>query len=207
MIRGDFFWCGAALLFACLACNGRGPHAVTRTQNFVLENGDLSLEIAPADGARTVSFALGSRNVLASRDESPEAYGCSFWPSPQSDWGWPPPAAFDKLAWRTQIDGESLVLQSATDPKLLLSATERVTAEPERGAFRFEYTLHNDGSMPRQAAAWQNSRMRPRGLTFFPSTDPMHSDAQHDIAPQNGVIWFQHDPSARTQGEKFFGDG
>jgi hypothetical protein len=180
-----------------------------RQTNFVLENGVFSLEIEPADGARAVSFALAGRSVIATRDDSPDAYGSSFWPSPQSDWGWPPPASFDRRAWRAHVEGIALVLDSATDPKLELSASERISPEhdPEHGAFRFEFTLRNQGAAARKVAPWQNTRMRPRGLTFFPSNEVMHSDAGRDVAPQRGVVWFQHDPSARSQGEKFFADG
>jgi len=154
-----------------------------------------------------IALRLGERSVIATKDESPEAYGSSFWPSPQSDWSWPPPASFDKRAWRADIVDNALVLESPTDPKLELSARQRISAEPEERAFRFEFTLQNRGASARRYAPWQNTRMRPRGLTFFPSQDPMRSDAQHEIAPQAGLIWFQHDPSVRTQGEKFFDDG
>jgi hypothetical protein len=206
VIRIRFFW-GAALALTCLACHGAGPRAVVRQTNYLLESGDSTLEVDPSDGGRAVALSLAGRNVIAGREDSAEAYGSSFWPSPQSDWGWPPPASFDKRAWRASSNGDALVLESATDPKLGLSARQRITAQPQRSAFRFEFTLQNHGNSARSAAPWQNTRMRPGGLTFFPSHEPMHSDAQHEVAPQGGLIWFQHDPRARTQGEKFFDDG
>jgi hypothetical protein len=201
-----FAWV-ASLGLTCLACDGVGPHAVVRQTNYLLSSGEFTLEIDPTDGGRVIALSTGERTVIARRDESPEAYGSSFWPSPQSDWAWPPPASFDKLAWRAHSEDNALVLQSATDPKLGLSAWQRISAEPERRAFRFELTLQNRGPNARRVAPWQNTRMHPRGLTFFPSQDPMQSDAQHEITPQAGMIWFVHDPSARTQGEKFFADG
>ncbi len=206
-IRGNAFILWASIGLMCLACQGVGPRAVVRRSNYVFEFGDTALEVDPSDGGRAVSLSVAGRSVIASRDESPEAYGSSFWPSPQSDWVWPPPASFDKLAWRASIDGPTLVLESATDPKLELSATQRISAQPEHGAFRFELTLHNHGAKARRVAPWQNTRMRPNGLTFFPSHETMSSDAKHQTEPQAGLIWFLHDPHARTDGEKFFDDG
>jgi hypothetical protein len=197
----------AAVGLACLACHGTGPRAVVRQTNYLLESGEFSLEVDPADGGRVVALRAGEASVIAVRDYSPEAYGSSFWPSPQSDWNWPPPASFDKRAWSARIDGDTLVLDCATDTKLWLSAQQHISAEPLKRAFRFDLKLANRGSAPRRVAPWQNTRMRPNGLTFFPSQDPMRSDAQHEIAQQAGLIWFQHDPHARTQGEKFFDDG
>ncbi len=196
-----------ALGLTCLACSGTGPRAVVRQTNYVIDSGEYALEIDPSDGGRTVALSVAGRSVLPSREESPEAYGSSFWPSPQSDWGWPPPPSFDKRAWRASNTGDALLLESATDPKLGLSASQCISAEPRHGAFRFEFTLHNHGKSARRAAPWQNTRMRPGGLTFFPSNEPMQSDAQHETAPQAGLIWFLHDARARTQGEKFFDDG
>jgi hypothetical protein len=205
--RVKIFGLLASLGLVCLACEHVGPLAVVRHHNYVFEFGDYALEVDPDDGGRTVALSVAGHSAIVSRNESPEAYGSSLWPSPQSDWSWPPPPSFDKLPWHARVDGAALVLDSATDPKLGLSATERISAEPERAAFRFELTLHNRGAQPRRVAPWQNTRMRPSGLSFFPSPDAMQSDAKQQITPQNGLIWFTHDPHARTDGEKFFDDG
>jgi uncharacterized protein DUF4380 len=183
------------------------PHSVVRRHNYVIEFGHYSLEVDPADGGRIVSFSLDGRSVVVSREDSPEAYGSSFWTSPQSDWVWPPPVAMDRAEWAATIDGLSLVLESAIDPKLGLSARQRIWADVSRGAIAVEYTLTNHGSSPRRVAPWQNTRVRPGGLTFYPSSGPALPAASLKLAPVDGIVWFAHAPAAIKQSGKWFGDG
>jgi hypothetical protein len=183
------------------------PQRVVRQTNYLIEFGEHALEVDPTDGGRIVSFSLAGRSVVVPREESPEAYGSSFWPSPQSDWNWPPPLALDKAPWNASIDHDRLVLSSGTDERLGISAVQRIWAEPSRGAIVIEHVLVNRGSAPRRIAPWQNTRVRPRGLTFFPSQAPPLADSALKLVPESGVVWFRHDPAAHTQGIKGFADG
>jgi hypothetical protein len=183
------------------------PHPVVRQQNYLLEAGPYALEVNPTDGGRIVAFSLDGRSVVAPRSESPEAYGSSFWPSPQSDWKWPPPVEFDGLPWQVQVDGATLVLQSGTHRPLGLSAVQRITLDAGRGAATIEYQLQNHGPTARRVAPWQNTRVRPRGLTFYPSSEPALPQSSLKLAPVDGIVWFAHDPSAITENVKLWADG
>lgn len=184
-----------------------GFHPVVRGYDYAVEFGPYSLRVDPDDGGRIVSFALDGRNVILPRSESPEAYASSFWTSPQSDWSWPPPLELDKLPWRASIEGSSLVLESGTSPKLGLSARQRIAPDPARGSVVIELTLTNRSAEARRVAPWQNTRVRPRGLTFFPSKGPTLPESAFALAPIDGVIWFAHDPAAVQQSGKLFADG
>ena len=183
------------------------PRELVRQKNFVIDFGDHALEVDPADGGRILGFSLKGRSVIVSRQESPEAYGSSFWPSPQSDWNWPPPAAFDKSAWNAAIDGNVLRLTRATDNKLGLSGEQRIWAEPATGSVVIEHTIVNRGTAVRRVAPWQNTRVRPGGLTFFPSTASPLPDSPLKLPTEAGIVWFKHDPAAFKQGIKGFSDG
>jgi hypothetical protein len=183
------------------------PQRVVSRYNFRIEFGPYALEVDPEDGARIVEFSLDGRSVVVPRQESPEAYGSSFWPSPQSDWGWPPPLELDRRAWRATVDGPALVLQSLTNQKLGLSAEQRIMAQPERGSVVIEYTLHNRGQAPRRVAPWQNTRVRPQGLTFYPSNRPAYAYSSLTLEPVDGVVWFQHQPAKFTESQKLLADG
>jgi hypothetical protein len=183
------------------------PHAVVRAHNYAIDSGRYSIELDPADGGRIVSFSLDGQNALAMREESPEAYGSSFWPSPQSDWGWPPPLELDRRPWYVKVEQHALVLESEVNPALGLSVKERVSLDGARGMAVLSYTLENHGSAPRKVAPWQNSRTRARGLTFYPSSTPTTPESELKLAPRDGIVWFLHDPDAIKKGEKSFGDG
>jgi hypothetical protein len=183
------------------------PRPIVRQYNYVIEFDHCAVEIDPADGGRIVAFSLDGRSVVLARDESPDAYGSSFWPSPQGDWVWPPPVALDKAEWKASIEGASLVLASGTDAKLGLSAKQRIAADMPRAALAIEYTLTNAGTVPRRVAPWQNTRVRPNGVTFFPSPTPALPISSLKLAPVEGIVWFSHVPASIKESSKLFADG
>jgi hypothetical protein len=183
------------------------PRPIVRQYNYVIEFGHFAAEIDPADGGRIVSFSIDGQSVVLARDDSPDAYGSSFWPSPQSDWVWPPPVALDKAEWKVSVVGASLLLASGTDAKLGLSAKQRIEADRSRAALSIEYTLTNDGAVPRRVAPWQNTRVRPNGVTFFPSAAPALPISSLKLVPVEGIVWFSHVPAAIRESSKLFADG
>lgn len=183
------------------------PHAVVRRQNHRIEFGDLAIEVDAVDGGRIVEFSLDGRSVVIPKHESAQAYGSSFWPSPQKDWDWPPPPELDALPWSVSIEGKVLVLESKTNEKLGLSATQRIEALPEKRAVSIELTLHNRGARPRSVAGWQNTRTRPGGLTFYPSGSPALPPSAFALEPEGGIAWFEHDPRTNARKGKLFADG
>jgi hypothetical protein len=99
------------------------------------------------------------------------------------------------------------LLQSLTNAALGLSAEQRIRAQSERGAVSIDYTLRNRGNAPRRVAPWQNTRVRPNGLTFFPSTQPAYPQSSLKLEPVNGVVWFHHEPARFTESQKLLADG
>lgn len=53
----------------------------------------------------------------------------------------------------------------------------------------------------------QNTRVRPSGLTFFPSSRPAYEGSPLALAPVDGVAWFAHDPSPHRDSVKLLADG
>jgi hypothetical protein len=181
--------------------------AVVRQKNYRVEFGRYALEVDPTDGGRTVVFSLDGKNFLLTRAESSDAYGSSFWPSPQSDWNWPPPIELDRAAWTVSEGSITLTLNSGTNAKLGLSAEQRISTDPVHGSVVIDYTLHNRGTESRRVAPWQNTRVHPGGVTFFPSSTPSLAKSTLRVAPEAGMVWFRHDPAVQTKSVKTFVDG
>jgi hypothetical protein len=184
-----------------------GFQEVVRKMNYQLTFGPYTLEVDPADGGRIVAFALDGRSVVLSRAESSEAYGSSFWTSPQSDWKWPPPPELDKAAWRATKDGASLRLQSDTITASNLAAEQRISADLARQSIVIDYTLSNRGATARRVAPWQNTRVRPNGLTLFPSSTPNLPQSTLELSREAGIAWLQHDAASMRRSGKAFADG
>jgi hypothetical protein len=171
-----------------------------------LELGRHAVAIDADDGGRIVEFSLDGKNAIASKSESPVAYGNSFWPSPQSDWNWPPPPELDRMPWTASAEGRSIQLESGVNAALGLGAAQRVTLEPN-GVLRIEYMLVNRGSASKSVAPWQNTRVRPRGLTFYPCLGATLPGSTLKPTIDSGVAWLLHDPSTMTENAKSFADG
>jgi hypothetical protein len=172
-----------------------------------LESGPYAARVDAGDGGRIVEFSLNGRNVLVTRDESPVAYGNSFWPSPQGDWDWPPPPELDRLPWQAKSDGGAFVLESQTNVSLGIRARQRLSFDRTSPVFRIEYTLENAGRAPRRLAPWENSRVRPRGLTFYPTNGATLPGSTLELPVIDGVAWLLHDPNTMRENRKSFGDG
>lgn len=182
------------------------PVAVVRQNNYRIESSDLAIEVDPADGGRIVEFSHRGVSVVLDRATSPGAYGSSFWTSPQSDWQWPPPLELDQAAWSPQVSNRSLILKSKTIEKLLLSATQSLHFDEAHATLVIEYQLRNEGDMPRKVAPWQNTRVAPGGLTFYPTSGRAAAPAVSslELEPVQGVVWYQHVPSEVKKSQKIF---
>jgi len=100
-------------------------------------------------------------------------------------------------------------MESETSQKLGLSVRQRLTAEPEKGSVLLEYEFTNRGSTPRKVAPWQNTRVRPNGLTFYPASRPTYNIQYNtlDLAPVDKIVWFEHEPSKVKDNLKSYADG
>lgn len=169
--------------------------------------GPYGVEVDPADAGRILELSLDGTNVLAAKAESPEAYGSVFWTSPQSDWVWPPPPELAVHAWAAEALEDALVLRSRVLQPSELAVTQRLFADRERGALVIVYTLDNRGGAPRKVAPWQNTRVKPGGLTFYPSHRPTTPESSLSLRPEDGIVWYRHRPGTRKENVKSLGDG
>jgi len=185
---------------------GRGLPAAT-ARGYRIELGERALELDALDGGRIVEFSLAGRSVVLPSSESARAYGSSFWPSPQREWKWPPPPELDAKPWQASSDGRAIVARSDENATYRLSASQRIEALPTELGFSIEYRIRNHGDAPRKVAGWQNTRVRPRGLTFFPASVPAYTQSAFALAPLDGVMWFAHAGSDDARHGKLFADG
>jgi hypothetical protein len=171
-----------------------------------LELDGVRFEVDPQAGGRVTSFSLGGFDVLAGSDVDANSYGSTFWTSPQSDWGWPPPAEVDRSPYSLVVQEDTLTLTGAPSPTLGVGVTKQFSADRVRGAIALKYTIHNHGKTPKRYAPWEVSRVHARGLTFFPSgqasTGPLR------VQRLGMGTWFAHDPDVLTDvGQKSFAYG
>jgi hypothetical protein len=167
---------------------------------------NVVFEVDPQVGGRVTSFRLGDLDVLSGPDIDALNYGSTFWTSPQSDWGWPPPVEVDCHPYGVAVDHDSLTLTGSPQGALGIAVTKRFSADRSNGAVVLEYSIHNVSSTPKLYAPWEVSRVRSRGLTFFPTGAWSNGSLRVERSPV--ATWFDHDPSSLTDaGQKSTADG
>jgi len=138
--------------------------------------GRFRLVVDGAHGARVIEFSIDDNNLI-------DATGAStFWPSPQQNYTWPPPAEIDSGAYKAQADATSLGLTSAvatftgTSPTtgtgsttFKLSVHKRFSVNANSGVVSIEYQLTNESATQTASwAPWEVTRVRAGGYTFAP---------------------------------------
>jgi hypothetical protein len=177
--------------------------ASARRSPLALELDGLRFEVDPLVGGRVTSFSLEGADVLTGSDVDPDSYGSTFWTSPQSDWGWPPPPELDRAPYSVIEHGETITLAGPPNDALGVRVTKQFSVDRVRGAVVLRYTIANEGKTPRRYSPWEVSRVHARGLTFFPSGQPAVGPLRVERVG-NGT-WFAHEPDGLdSTGQKAF---
>jgi uncharacterized protein DUF4380 len=176
----------------------------------VLAWDDVRLEIDAATGARVTALRLGGRNLLSEPAADAGNFGSTFWPSPQSAWGWPPVAEIDHAPFRVDVEPTAIAMRSAISPVLGVSVEKRFAADAGRGAVVFDFAIHNRSEAPTRLAPWQITRIPPGGLSLFPTGgggDPPCPPSSLAVREALGVTWYAFDAAAVTDHQKLFAEG
>jgi hypothetical protein len=158
--------------------------------------GATLFEVDTKGAGRVVTFSIDGVNVLAAGGA---AYGSGFWPSPQNAWpgGWPPPSEFETSVYSASAEGNVIVLGGTTTSAAYgsLRATKRFWANAAHQVVTIEYTIHNDGSQPVSVAPWEDSRVYPGGMTFFPEAGSERVRFNFQTVPftsAENAVWLEY---------------
>jgi len=173
----------------------------------VLAWDDVKVEIDAATGGRVTALRLGGRNLLSEPAADAGNYGSTFWPSPQTAWGWPPLAEIDHGPYRAELEPAAIALRSEINPALGVSVSKRISADAGRGAVVFDFSIHNQTEAAMQLAAWQITRVPPGGLSLFPTGGGHFPPSNLAVREALGVTWYPFDAAAVTDHQKLFADG
>ena len=169
-----------------------------REASLALQLDGVRLEVDARTGGRVTSLRRGGVEMLSGPDVDADNYGSTFWTSPQSDWGWPPPAEIDRAPYAVEMSGGEIVLTGASQRALGVRVTKRFSVDRARGAFAMEYAIHNGSAAPKAYAPWEITRVPPGGLTFFPTGMPASGTLRLD--ERAGASWFAHDAASIAPG-------
>ena len=141
------------------------------------------------DGGRIVSFKLNGHESLVQEGIQ---VGSTFWPAPQSLWGWPPPKVLDADEYQIiEHSVDKIVLLSQLDPGLNVQVEKTLIKFGE--SIQVQYKLINRSDKAINMAAWEISRLEG-GVTFYDSTDELEPQSTLAIEQVGATQWYDYQP-------------
>lgn len=187
-----------ALLLSCTPDSGSpmgdsGSGIAKKGKDIVLSLNTAVLSVSPHEGGRVNSLSLNGRELLfVGNANKSTVWGSVLWPSPQSEWNWPPIEELDSEPYSEKIEGNQVVLTSKTDPLTGYQITKRFFIDRQKHCFSLHYSITNHSSQTKTVAAWEVTRLNPKGAIFFPMGNAEFSSGLFYLIPVTKVediVW------------------
>lgn len=176
---------------------------------FSISCANIYFQIDSADGARISSLQLDGNELLyVAGFGTTDMAGSTFWPSPQSVWGWPPPENLDNQPYTSTISGNQIKFKGSTDTGTTLRFYKTMYANGADTSIVIEYNIKNEKASAQSWAPWEITRVVGQGLTVFAKGDgSVTGDMTSRTEALSGYVWYDQDNTADGDGSKFFCDG
>ena len=161
---------------------------------YTLQNGERTMVIDAAKGGKILSLKYGEREVI-SQLRWPEAFGSTFWTSPQKEWNWPPVPEYDKRPYTVEQKDGVLTLTSEVSERMKYRIRKAFAVDERDGAFVITYTIINESDEVRKVAPWEITRVQNEGgLIFFEApVEGITPAGLMDFKDAFGAAWYQTD--------------
>jgi hypothetical protein len=174
---------------------------------YTLKNGNLTMVIDAAKGAKILSFKYGDQEAI-SQLRFPESFGSTFWTSPQKEWNWPPVPEYDKNPYTVVEQSDNkLVIKSQVSERLKYQIGKTFTTDAKSGAYVITYTIKNEADETRKVAPWEITRVtNADGIIFFDAPlEGITPAGLMNFTAANGAVWYKTDEA--PQNRKINADG
>ena len=167
---------------------------------YTLKNGNLTMTIDAAKGAKILSFKYGDQEII-SQLRWPEAFGSTFWTSPQKEWFWPPVPEYDKKPYQVEEADGVLRMTSEVSEKLKYRICKQFAVDEQDQAFVITYSIINESNETRKVAPWEITRVvNEGGLIFFDApADSIWPAGLMSFKDAFGAAWYQADEAGENR--------
>ena len=135
-------------------------------EKYSVENGAVTLTVDAAHGGKILSFKRGDQEVI-SQMRWPNAFGSTFWTSPQAEWNWPPVPEYDTMPYKAQVGEDGVVTLEGQVSKYGYRIRKTFAPDPADGAIVITYSIVNESGEERSVAPWEISRVPNGGSILF----------------------------------------
>lgn len=185
---------------ACVSACTAGPQTESLGDGlYGISMGDLSMTVDAEHGAKILSFKYGDKEII-SQLQNFNAFGSTFWTSPQSEWNWPPVAEYDRLPYEVVMGDDYIEMTGQVSERFGYSIGKKFTADAKDGAMVVTYTITNHTDSLRRVAPWEITRVPGSGLIFFEALSSAITPAGlMDFDDAYGCSWYSFDESDQNR--------
>lgn len=134
--------------------------------------------------------------------------GDKAWPSPQSDWGWPPPSGFDGRPYQTTATNGAATLASQVDPTYQIRVVRKIELGFDEPVMRIKTIFQRTGATTwtnKQLGTWVITQMQDPVGCYVPLAAPsIFTNGYHQLVSAmpsqflstNGLLSFTRDLAA-----------
>ncbi len=164
-----------------------------KSPSYILKSGDATMIIDQNSGAKITSLKLGDKEIIAQHVPAKgwmnnvNDFGSTFWPSPQSEWNWPPIKTYDSAPYNMVVGDDCVTMTSGKDGKYPYIFIKKFKAEGNE-AFTINYTIRNIGEKSVKVAPWEITRVPGAGVIFF-DAPKIYPENILPSQKKNGLIW------------------
>ena len=171
-----------------------------------LKVGDITMTIYPTKGGKIMSLKYKDQEAI-SQLTMQEAFGSTFWTSPQKEWNWPPVPEFDKQPYTVEEKDGHLIMTSPVSNRLGFRVRKDFSTDAKDNAIVVTYSIINESDQERKVAPWEITRVfNDGGLIFFDAPlDGITPAGLMDFKAEYGAVWYKTDET--NENRKINADG
>lgn len=171
-----------------------------------LKVGDVTMAIYPTKGGKIMSLKYKDQEII-SQSPMPEAFGSTFWTSPQKEWNWPPVPEFDKQPYTLEEKDGKLIMTSGINGKLGYRIRKTFSTDEKNGAIVVTYSIINESNEVRKVAPWEITRVtNDGGIIFFDApAESIWPAGLMNFKNAYGAAWYT--PDEANENRKINADG
>ena len=188
-----------ALLFSCATMFAAPAIEPLEEGQYKISVGEVSMIVDAAHGGKILSFKYGDAEAI-SQIQMPNAFGSTFWTSPQKEWNWPPVPEYDTMPFTATEDGGVLRLHGPVSERFKYSISKEFATDPSDNSILVTYTITNEGDTERSVAPWEITRVPNAGMVIFQA--PFESITPAGLLPfkeQNGIAIYEADTAPQNR--------
>lgn len=175
---------------------------------YSLKCGNATMTIDGARGGKILSFKYGDQEAI-SQLKWPEAFGSTFWTSPQKEWYWPPVPEYDKKPYQVEEANGVLKMTSEVSDKLKYRIIKEFKTDEQHQAIVVTYSIVNESDEVRKVAPWEITRVKNEGgLIFFEApVEGITPAGLMNFKDAFGAAWYQADETNENRKNNADGKG